>query len=136
MSNTVYIPMSADLIHPGHMRIIDAGSELGVVTIGLLTDEAIENKKNRQIVMSYVDRKIVIEHINGVHAVIPQTTADYVPNLLRLRPDFVVHGDDWSEAAKRQVTEALEQWNGKLVELPYGTGITSTKIRQKIIDAS
>ena len=127
--------MSADIIHPGHMRIIDAGSKLGTVTIGLLTDEAILSKKKRKTVMCYDDRRVVVEHIKGVNDVIPQTTADYVPNMLELMPDFVVHGDDWSEVAKCQVIETLKQWNGELVELPYGTGVTSTKIRQKIIDA-
>ena len=126
--------MSADLVHPGHVRIIDAGSRLGTVTIGLLTDEAIYSKKKRQTVMNYDDRKVVIEHIKGVNAVVPQTSADYTPNLLKLMPDFVVHGDDWSEAAKRRVIETLKLWGGELIELPYGTGITSTKIRQKIIN--
>jgi len=136
MYKTVYIPMSADLIHPGHMRIIDAGSRLGTVTIGLLTDGAIYSKKKRQTVMCYDDRKVVVEHIKGVNSVVAQTSADYVPNLLKLMPDFVVHGDDWSVAAKQQVTQTLKQWNGELIELPYGTGITSTKIRQRIRDAS
>lgn len=127
--------MSADLIHPGHLRIIDAGNELGTVTIGLLTDDAIADKKNRQTVMSYGDRKTVLEHIKGVNEIVPQSTPDYRPNLLKLKPDFVVHGDDWSGESKQQVIDTLKQWNGKLIELPYGKGITSTKIRKRIIES-
>ena len=91
---TVYVGMSADLVHPGHLNIIARARELGEVTIGLLTDAAIASYK-RLPYMAYEQRRMVIENIQGVTRVVPQETLDYEPNLRAYRPDFVVHGDDW-----------------------------------------
>jgi len=127
----VYVGMSADLVHPGHLNIIKVARELGEVTVGLLTDEAIASYK-RLPFMSYEQRKIVVENIKGVSHVVPQTTLDYVPNLRKLKPDYVVHGDDWETGTQREtrerVIEALKEWGGKLVEPPYTKGISSTKL--------
>ena len=135
MNRTVYVGMSADLIHPGHLSIIEVARELGDVTIGLLTDEAIASYK-RLPFMSYEQRKIVIENIRGVTNVIPQTTLDYTHNLLDVRPDYVVHGDDWKNGIKKktrkQVIKILKKWSGKLIEPKYTKNISSTKIRNKI----
>jgi phosphoenolpyruvate phosphomutase len=127
----VYVGMSADLIHPGHLNIIQKARELGEVTIGLLTDEAIASYK-RLPFMNYEQRRIVIENIKGVARVVPQETLDYVLNLRKLKPDYVVHGDDWKtgvqEKTRERVIQALKGWGGELVELPYTQGISSTKL--------
>lgn len=127
----VYIGMSADLVHPGHLNIIRKGAELGVVTIGLLTDEAIASYK-RVPHMTYDQRREVVESIKGVANVVAQTTLDYVPNLEALKPDYVVHGDDWKDGVQKRtrqrVVETLAQWGGELVEVPYTQGISSTKL--------
>lgn len=124
--------MSADLVHPGHMNIIRHASELGELVVGLLTDEAIASYK-RIPFMSFEQRRIVIENIKGVSRVIPQSTLDYVPNLEALKPDYVVHGDDWVEGVQKKtrqrVIEALAGWGGKLVEVPYTKGISSTQLQ-------
>ena len=65
----VYVGMSADLIHPGHMNILKEAAKLGSVTVGLLTDSAIASYK-RMPHMSYEQRKIVVENIKGVDKVI------------------------------------------------------------------
>ncbi|TWI66074.1 phosphoenolpyruvate mutase [Desulfobotulus alkaliphilus] len=128
----VYVGMSADLVHPGHMNIIRHASELGELVVGLLTDEAIASYK-RIPFMSFEQRRIVIENIKGVSRVIPQSTLDYVPNLEALKPDYVVHGDDWVEGVQKKtrqrVIEALAGWGGKLVEVPYTKGISSTQLQ-------
>jgi phosphoenolpyruvate phosphomutase len=131
----VYVGMSADLIHPGHLNIINEARKLGDVTVGLLTDEAIASYK-RLPYMSYEQRKIVVENIKGVTQVIPQTTLDYVPNLILLKPDFVVHGDDWKEGVQQQtrqrVIDAIATWGGVLIDVPYTRGISSTQINQSL----
>jgi phosphoenolpyruvate phosphomutase len=133
MKKSVYVAMSADLVHPGHLNIIKTARELGEVTLGLLTDEAIASYK-RVPFMSYEHRKEVIENIKGVAQVVPQTTLDYVPNLESLKPDFVVHGDDWKEGVQKDtracVVEALSKWGGKLVEVPYTKDISSTAFHE------
>ena len=131
----VYVGMSVDLIHPGHINILKFGADLGSVTVGLLTDAAIGSYK-RLPFMSFEQRRAVIEQIKGVDKVIAQETLDYVPNLRRLKPDFVVHGDDWStgiQAGTRQrVIDALAEWGGELVEIPYTPGISSTQLHAEL----
>lgn len=118
--------MSADIIHPGHLNIIKHGVELGEVTIGLLTDKAIASYK-RLPYLNYHQRKEVIENIKGVKKVIEQDSLDYTKNLIKLKPDFVVHGDDWQEGVQKQtrinVITTLKEWNGKLIDVPYTKGL-------------
>ena len=77
----IYIGMSADLIHPGHINIIKEAAKLGEVTVGVLTDKAIASYK-RLPFMSYEQRKEVVENIKGVSKVISQKTLDYRDNLI------------------------------------------------------
>ena len=103
----VYVGMSADLIHPGHLNIIKEAGKLGEVTVGRLTDKAIASYK-RLPYLSFDQRKIIVENIKGVDKVIAQETLDYVPNLKLLKPDYVVHGDDWKPVFRaRPVRELL-----------------------------
>ena len=131
----VYIGMSADIIHPGHLNIIKKASSLGEVTIGLLTDSAIASYK-RVPYMSYEQRFEVVSNIKGVSNVIPQDTLDYRPNLSKLEPNYVVHGDDWREGVqaktRQEVIDLLSSWGGELVEVPYTKGISSTSLNDAL----
>lgn len=126
---TVYVGMSADLIHPGHLNIIAEARKLGEVIVGVLTDGAIASYK-RLPYLSFEQRKVIVENLVGVAKVVPQDTLDYVPNLLKLKPDYVVHGDDWKTGVQREtrtrLIETLQQWGGELVEPKYTAGISST----------
>ena len=132
MTNTsnviVYVGMSADLLHPGHINILETANRLGQVTVGLLTDRAIASYK-RLPYMNYEQREKIIRNIKGVTEVIAQETLDYVPNLMRLKPRYVVHGDDWKtgiQAETRQrVIDTLSQWGGELIEVPYTSGVNN-----------
>ncbi|RJP81614.1 MAG: phosphoenolpyruvate mutase [Desulfobacteraceae bacterium] len=130
-NKTVYVGMSADLIHPGHLNIIKKARELGDVIIGLLTDEAIASYK-RMPHMTFDQRREVIENIKGVSQVVPQKTLDYVFNLEKIKPDYVLHGDDWKEGVqqktRQRVIDTLAQWGGTLIEIPYTKGISSTRL--------
>ena len=135
MTKKVYVAMAADLIHQGHMNILKVAQDYGDITVGLLTDKAIASYK-RLPFMDYEQRKAVIENIKGVTKVIPQETLDYVPNLRALKPDFVVHGDDWktgTQAKTRQaVIDALTEWGGELIEPEYTANISSTQLNQAV----
>jgi phosphoenolpyruvate phosphomutase len=135
MMKKVYVGMSADLVHPGHMNILKEAAKLGEVTVGLLTDKAIASYK-RVPYMNYEQRRDVIENIKGVKEVIPQHTLDYRPNLEALKPDYVVHGDDWKEGVqaktRQQVIDTLAKWGGKLVEPSYTAGISSTQLNKSL----
>ncbi len=131
----VYVGMSADLVHPGHLNIIKHAAGLGELTVGLLTDEAIASYK-RLPHMSFDQRREVVEAIKGVARVVPQTTLDYEANLRSLKPNYVVHGDDWREGIQRQVRDKviriLAEWGGELVEIPYTQGISSTQLNANL----
>ena len=133
----VYIGMASDLIHDGHINIIRVGRSLGSVCVGLLTDDAIRTYK-RQPILSYESRKMVIENIVGVDRVIPQYEHDYRPNLELIRPDYVVHGDDWKigtqSQVRQQVIEKISEWGGRLIEPAYTTGISTTEIIARCSD--
>ncbi len=135
MKKTVYIAMSADIIHPGHLNIINEGAKIGEVVVGLLTDDAIASYK-RLPYMTYDQRKIVVENIKGVSKIIPQFTLDYESNLRDLKPDFVVHGDDWKtgvqEKTRQKVIDVLSEWGGELIDVPYTKGISSTLLNNSI----
>jgi len=124
--------MSADLVHTGHLNIIKKASGLGEVIVGLLTDAAIASYK-RVPYLTFEQRKEVIESIKGVSQVVPQTTLDYIPNLEKIKPNYVVHGDDWKEGVQKKtrqgVIDALAKWGGELIEIPYTKGISSTQLR-------
>ncbi len=131
----VYVAMSADIIHPGHLNIINEARKYGEVILGLLTDNAIASYK-RLPFLTFEQRKIIVENIKGVSQVVPQTTLDYVPNLRKIKPDYVVHGDDWRTGVQREtrqrVIDALKEWGGKLIEPKYTPGISSTQINMAV----
>lgn len=128
---TVYVGMAADLVHPGHINIIKVAAELGQVTVGLLTDEAIGSYK-RTPMLDYQQREAIVSQLKGVHQVVPQETLDYRPNLKKLRPDYVVHGDDWKTGVQRTTRQAvidtLATWGGELVEPEYTPGVSTTDL--------
>ena len=128
---TVYCGMSADLIHHGHLNIIHEAMKLGEVIVGVLTDEAIASYK-RLPYLSYEQRAEIVSNIKGVSKVVPQTTLDYVPNLKELKPDFVVHGDDWltgvQQETRQRVIDCISAWGGRVIDVPYTPGISSTAL--------
>ena len=127
----VYIAMAADIIHHGHLNIINEARKLGKVIIGLLIDNAISSYK-RPPLISYDQRKIIVENIKGVDEVVPQEELDYVPNLIKIRPDYVVHGDDWKKGVQKEtrqrVIDTLREWGGQLVEPKYTEGVSSSQL--------
>lgn len=137
----IYVAMSADLVHPGHIENLDyarvKAEETGYeVVIGLLTDKAVASYK-RLPFLDYEQRKIVMENIKGVNRVVPQETLDYVPNLKKYQPAYVVHGDDWRtgvQAKTRQrVIDTLKEWGGELIETPTKPDrMSSTKLNMAV----
>ena len=131
----VYVGMSADMIHHGHINIINEAAKHGDVTVGLLTDKAIASYK-RLPYLTYKEREAVVIGLKGVTKVVAQETHDYRPNLESLKPDIVVHGDDWKTGVQAkvrgQVIETLAQWGGKLIDIPYTREISSTQLNKAV----
>lgn len=119
---TVYMCFSTDMVHSGHIEIIKKATKLGKLIVGVLTDEAVMSYK-RFPLLSFYDRKNMFENIKGVDRVVTQDTLFYKKNLEKLRPDYVVHGDDWKNGIQKsirdEVCEVLASYGGRLVEYPY-----------------
>lgn len=127
----VYLGITGDIIHPGIINIINEGAKHGSLIIGLLTDSAIVSHK-RLPYLTYEQRKQVVENIKGVSEVIPQEDWSYVPNLKKIKPDFIIHGDDWKtnylSKIRDEVFEVMREWGGQVIEVPYTQGINSTAL--------
>ena len=134
-NHKVYVGMSADIIHPGHMNILKEASSYGEVIVGLLTDQAIASYKKIPL-MSYEERFSIIDGIKYVSKIVKQDTLDYTNNLMDIKPKYVVHGDDWTTGiqknVRKKVIEVLKGWDGELVEVPYTEGVSSTSVKEKL----
>lgn len=135
MKKQVYIAMSADFIHHGHITLIEKASQLGEITVGVLSDEAIATYK-RFPLLNLEERIKIINNLKHVSKTIIQDNLYYEKNLRLLRPDYVVHGDDWREGIQKNVRanviEVLKEWGGELVEYPYTQDINIEKVRKEI----
>ena len=135
MAKKVYLGMIADIMHPGLINIINKGAEYGDVIIGLFTDKAIATHK-RLPYLTYEQRETVVRSIHGVADVVPQDDWSYVPNLVKYKPDYIIHGDDWLEGPDKyirdEVFKVMEAMGGKVIEIPYTKGITSSGLAEEL----
>jgi len=131
----VYLGMIGDIMHPGLINIINEGAKYGDVMIGLFTDKAIATHK-RLPYLTYEQRKQVIENIKGVSTIVPQDDWSYVPNLVKYKPDYIIHGDDWKEGSAKylrdEVFKVMESLGGQVIEIPYTKGISASGLKQTI----
>ncbi len=135
MAKKVYLGMIADIMHPGLTNIINEGTKYGDVMIGLFTDKAIATHK-RLPYLNYEQRKEVLMNIKGVSEIVPQDEWSYVPNLLKYKPDYIIHGDDWLSGPDKfirdEVFKTMEKIGGEVIEIPYTKGITSSGLANEI----
>ncbi len=124
MSKTVYVAVSTDILHGGHIALIKNAATLGDVIIGLFTDEAVVSYK-RYPLLSYDERYKIFADLKEVTKIVPQKTLSFRDNLLELKPDYVVHGDNWKEGplapVRAEVIEIVKSYGGELVEFPYSS---------------
>ena len=131
----VYVPMAVDILHPGHINIIKEAAKYGKVIVGLFSDEAIKSYK-RMPYMNYEMRKIIIENVKGVDEVICQEIKDYSPNLIKLKPKYMVHGTDWREGpladVRQKAIDLMASWGGEVIEPEYTKGVSSSQLIKTI----
>ncbi len=123
MKKSVYACFCTDIIHEGHLNIIrEAGRYGEEVIAGVLSDAAMI-RYNRFPTVSFEERKRMLEEISGVDRVVVQQDVMYEQMIKELRPDYVIHGDNWVEgpmrAIRENVIESLKKWGGELLEIPY-----------------
>ena len=133
----VYVALSVDFLHEGHLNILKTASKYGQIIVGLLTDKAIASYKTLPV-LDFEKRKVIVKNIKNVYKIVPQDTLDYTKNLKSIKPDYVVHGDDWKKGFQKKiranVIKLLKSWSGKLIEPKYTKNISSTLLRNKILE--
>ncbi len=132
----IYIGLSLDVLHHGHINLINKASTLGDLIVGLITDKAIATYKKIPL-LEFKSRKKILENIKGVHKIVPQDEWSYYSNILKYKPDIMVHGDDWnlSENGKKlklDALKALKKINSKLIEIPYTKNISSSSLQESL----
>jgi phosphoenolpyruvate phosphomutase / 2-hydroxyethylphosphonate cytidylyltransferase len=132
----IYVSMIADLLHAGHINVLEEAASHGEVTVGLLTSTAI-NELNDSAYLKYEQRLQVIKNLRMVKDVIPQDSASYKDNLIKIKPDCVVHGDDWIDGKqskyRQEVIDILSEWGGELIEVEYSSDISDKNLKNQLM---
>lgn len=137
---TVYTCFTTDVLHEGHWNIINTAKRYGDVTIGVLTDEAMV-KYNRFPTIPFKERMELFSNIPGIVRVIQQNTVMYDDVISELKPDYVVHGDNWKcepiKAIRDNVESLLAAYGGEIIDVPYiyneNVKHIDDKIREKLM---
>jgi phosphoenolpyruvate phosphomutase / 2-hydroxyethylphosphonate cytidylyltransferase len=132
-----YVPLAVDILHSGHLNIINIAKKYGKVVIGLLSDSAVAEYKNIPS-LGYEERYRIVNSLKNVSKIVKQDTWDYSNILNILKPDYFVHGDDWKKGiqkiTRKNVINLLKKNNGKLIEIPYTKNISSASIKSNLIN--
>ena len=134
----VYSYYVLDLIHKGHLLMMKnskamAGKD-GKLIVGILTDEAVMEKKPKRPILSFDERINIAESIKYVDAAVPQETYSPIPNVKRIRPDILMESDSHSEKEMAETRKIVESYGGRVVVMPYYPSQSSTNIKNKIKD--
>ncbi len=118
----VYTCFCTDVIHEGHLNILRHAREYGEVTVGVMADGAMV-RFNRFPTLSLEERMEMVKNSGLADHVVVQDTVMYGDMICRLKPDYVIHGDNWREGPERairnNVLEELAKYGGELIEVPY-----------------
>lgn len=119
---TVYTCFCTDIIHDGHLNIIEEAKKRGRVIVGCLSDEALI-RYNKFPTICQDERIKLYRSINGVEEVVIQNDMLYDDVITLIQPDYVVHGDNWlkgpERAIRNHVEELLKSYGGEVIDIPY-----------------
>lgn len=131
----VYACFCTDVIHEGHLNILNEANKYGDVTVGILSDSAMI-KYNRFPTISIEERKKIIKETGLASDVIIQDEVMYDNVISQMKPDYVIHGDNWCKgpesAIRANVIKNLNQYGGKLIEVRYTYNENVKKIDDNI----
>lgn len=134
---TVFIMGCWDLLHVGHVSILEKARALGdFLIVGVFTDEIIAAKeyKGRLPVIACPDRIRMLLALKCVDLAVPLDNREYIGILNKYDPDILAIGEDWGSHRRNfEAVEYMKSKGGKVVRLPYTKGISATQIRQKIL---
>jgi cytidyltransferase-like protein len=131
----VFVPMSADIIHYGHTRLLNKASKYGNIIVGLMTDKGISSYKSKPF-FSFRQRHEVLKSFKNISIIIPLEGLIYDKICNVIKPDFFIHGSDWNKGPQMKqkiiLENVMKQWSGELITIKYTDGISSTKIKKKL----
>jgi choline-phosphate cytidylyltransferase/glycerol-3-phosphate cytidylyltransferase len=124
----VYTSGTFDLFHSNHLKMIRYARGLGdVLIVGVSTDELVSSYKKPPII-PFEERIQIVEALKYPDIVIPQHSLDHTGIIKKLHIDIFVVGDDWQGKYNY-----LEDMGVKVFYFPYGKGISSTNVKEKIL---
>lgn len=134
---TVYMSFSTDMLHYGHIQILQKAAALGDVIVGVLTDEVIAQYKRPSLV-SFENRWNLFEDLNMVSKIVKKDTLSYEEIIKTYHPDIVVHGDDWQTGIKSRIRSEviglIEKYGGELIEFPYTKDENINMLEQTFVE--
>ena len=134
----VFIPMSADFFHYGHVNLLIKSKKFGNIIVGLMTNAGIKSYKKRLPFFDYYQRKKVLKEIKCIKKIIPINGLEYAKTAKKYQLDYFVHGNDWikgPQSKERQILiRTMKKWNGKVLEFKYTKNVSSSKIKKKLLN--
>jgi phosphoenolpyruvate phosphomutase / 2-hydroxyethylphosphonate cytidylyltransferase len=131
----VYVPLAVDILHSAHINLLKFAKKKGKVVVGLLTDSAISQYKKIPL-LNYNERYKIISSVKYVDEIVLQENWDYSENIIKYKPSYFVHGNDWKDGIQKnqrsKVITCLKKYGGKLIEIPYTKNISSQEIKDKV----
>lgn len=132
---TVYSYYVMDLLHRGHILLMKNAKAIagpdGKLIIGVLTDEAVMEKKSKPT-LSFNERMMIAEAIKYADLVVPQTTYSPIGNIKAIKPDILIESISHAEEDIKETEKVMERLGGEVITLPYYPEISSTKIKKRI----
>ena len=131
----VFVPLAADILHHGHINILKKSNLLGSVIVGLITDKGLETYKGKPL-LKFKERKLIVKSIKYIDFIIPLNGLFFKEIIDEIKPDYFVHGDDWKRGpqknARNETLQSMKKIGGKVIEIKYTKGVSSTKIKKFI----
>ena len=135
ITKTIYLSLAAEIISEAHLKLIKKAKGYGNVIIGLLSDKAVSEYRSLPLI-DFEQRLNILKKIKGIHKVVKQDTWDFTKNLKLLKPNYVIHGDDWKTGIQKKVRfkilKTIKRWGGKLIEVPYTKNDKASIIHSKV----
>jgi phosphoenolpyruvate phosphomutase len=133
----VYSYYVLDIVHRGHLLMMKnskaIAGEDGKLIVGILTDEAVLEKKAKPIT-SFEERIELANAIKYVDVVVAQETYSPLPNIMRIKPDILMESTSHDEEDIEKAREFMKGINSKVIVIPYFPSQSSTYIKKKIIN--
>jgi len=119
-----------DLFHVGHLNILKkAKQQCEYLIVGVSTDELVRQYKNKDTVIPFDERKLIVESIKYVDEVVAQEDRDKLGAFFKIGFDAVFVGDDWkSTPFFNEIEKKYKEVGVDLVYFPYTKGTSSTKL--------